>query len=180
MTNDDAGKANYIKLNQGTAGYLGRFVVSNIEIDATGFASYLITNNANNAFEYVMMDNCRIRMQQARPMINITVKERSIRNFTMQNCEYEITAASQNMVFSLQSSSGNCEADFENITFDNNIFYSNSTTATTNFKLVNGQYAGIGNLTVTNNTFMPVLNRWISRLAMLPSYSSMTISVMIR
>ena len=154
MTNDDAGKANYIKLNQGTAGYLGRFVVSNIEIDATGFASYLITNNANNAFEYVMMDNCRIRMQQARPMINITVKERSIRNFTMQNCEYEITAASQNMVFSLQSSSGNCEADFENITFDNNIFYSNSTTATTNFKLVNGQYAGIGNLTVTNNTFI--------------------------
>ena len=154
MTNDDAGKANYIKLNQGTGGYLGRFVVSNIEIDATGFASYLITNNANNAFEYVMMDNCRIRMQQARPMINITVKERSIRNFTMQNCEYEITAASQNMVFSLQSSSGNCEADFENITFDNNIFYSNSTTATTNFKLVNGQYAGIGNLTVTNNTFI--------------------------
>ena len=154
MTNDDAGRANYIKLNQGTAGYLGRFVVSNIEIDATGFASYLITNNANNAFEYVMMDNCRIRMQQARPMINITVKERSIRNFTMQNCEYEITAASQNMVFSLQSSSGNCEADFENITFDNNIFYSNSTTATTNFKLVNGQYAGIGNLTVTNNTFI--------------------------
>lgn len=154
MTNDDAGKANYIKLNQGTTGYLGRFVVSNIEIDATGFASYLITNNANNAFEYVMMDNCRIRMQQARPMINITVKERSIRNFTMQNCEYEITAASQNMVFSLQSSSGNCEADFENITFDNNIFYSNNTTATTNFKLVNGQYAGIGNLTVTNNTFI--------------------------
>lgn len=154
MTNDDAGKANYIKLNQGTGGYLGRFVVSNIEIDATGFASYLITNNANNAFEYVMMDNCHIRMQQARPMINITVKERSIRNFTMQNCEYEITAASQNMVFSLQSSSGNCEADFENITFDNNIFYSNSTTATTNFKLVNGQYAGIGNLTVTNNTFI--------------------------
>ena len=154
MTNDDAGKANYIKLNQGTGGYLGRFVVSNIEIDATGFASYLITNNANNAFEYVMMDNCRIRMQQARPMINITVKERSIRNFTMQNCEYEITAASQNMVFSLQSSSGNCEADFENITFDNNIFYSNSSTATTNFKLVNGQYAGIGNLTVTNNTFI--------------------------
>lgn len=154
MTNDDAGKANYIKLNQGTGGYLGRFVVSNIEIDATGFASYLITNNANNAFEYVLMDNCRIRMQQARPMINITVKERSIRNFTMQNCEYEITAASQNMVFSLQSSSGNCEADFENITFDNNIFYSNSSTATTNFKLVNGQYAGIGNLTVTNNTFI--------------------------
>ena len=154
MTNDDAGKANYIKLNQGTAGYLGRFVVSNIEIDATGFASYLITNNANNAFEYVMMDNCHIRMQQARPMINITVAERSIRNFTMQNCEYEITAANQNMVFSLQSSSGNCEADFENITFDNNLFYSNSTTATTNFKLVNGQYAGIGNLTVTNNTFI--------------------------
>ena len=154
MTNDDAGKANYIKLNQGTTGYLGRFVVSNIEIDATGFASYLITNNANNAFEYVMMDNCHIRMQQARPMINITVKERSIRNFTMQNCEYEITAANQNMVFSLQSSSGNCEADFENITFDNNLFYSNSTTATTNFKLVNGQYAGIGNLTVTNNTFI--------------------------
>ena len=154
MTNDDAGKANYIKLNQGTAGYLGRFVVSNIEIDATGFASYLITNNANNAFEYVMMDNCHIRMQQARPMINITVAERSIRNFTMQNCEYEITAANQNMVFSLQSSSGNCEADFENITFDNNIFYSNNTTATTNFKLVNGQYAGIGNLTVTNNTFI--------------------------
>ena len=154
MTNDDAGKANYIKLNQGTGGYLGRFVVSNIEIDATGFASYLITNNAKNAFEYVLMDNCRIRMQQARPMINITVKERSIRNFTMQNCEYEITAASQNMVFSLQSSSGNCEADFENITFDNNIFYSNSSTATTNFKLVNGQYAGIGNLTVTNNTFI--------------------------
>lgn len=154
MTNDDAGKANYIKLNQGTGGYLGRFVVSNIEIDATGFASYLITNNANNAFEYVMMDNCHIMMQQARPMINITVAERSIRNFTMQNCEYEITAANQNMVFSLQSSSGNCEADFENITFDNNLFYSNSTTATTNFKLVNGQYAGIGNLTVTNNTFI--------------------------
>ena len=154
MTNDNAGKANYIKLNQGTTGYLGRFVVSNIEIDATGFASYLITNNANNAFEYVMMDNCHIRMQQARPMINITVAERSIRNFTMQNCEYEITAANQNMVFSLQSSSGNCEADFENITFDNNIFYSNSTTATTNFKLVNGQLAGIGNLTMTNNTFI--------------------------
>lgn len=154
MTNDDAGKANYIKLNQGTGGYLGRFVVSNIEIDATGFASYLITNNANNAFEYVMMDNCHIMMQQARPMINITMAERSIRNFTMQNCEYEITAANQNMVFSLQASNGNCEADFENITFDNNIFYSNSTTATTNFKLVNGQYAGIGNLTVTNNTFI--------------------------
>ena len=159
MTNDDAGKANYIKLNQGTAGYLGRFVVSNIEIDATGFASYLITNNANNAFEYVMMDNCRIRMQQARPMINITVAERSIRNFTMQNCEYEITAANQNMVFSLQSSSGNCEADFENITFDNNLFYSNSTTATSNFKLVYGQKAGIGNLTITNNTFINTITQ---------------------
>lgn len=159
MTNDDAGKANYIKLNQGTAGYLGRFVVSNIEIDATGFASYLITNNANNAFEYVMMDNCHIRMQQARPMINITVAERSIRNFTMQNCEYEITAANQNMVFSLQSSGGNCEADFENITFDNNLFYSNSTTATSNFKLVNGQKAGIGNLTITNNTFINTITQ---------------------
>lgn len=159
MTNDDAGKANYIKLNQGTTGYLGRFVVSNIEIDATGFASYLITNNANNAFEYVMMDNCHIMMQQARPMINITMAERSIRNFTMQNCEYEITAANQNMVFSLQASNGNCEADFENITFDNNLFYSNSTTATSNFKLVNGQKAGIGNLTITNNTFINTITQ---------------------
>ena len=154
MTYDAENKANYIKLNQGTDGYLGRFVVSNIEIDATGIASYLMTNNADNAFEYVMIDNCRIRMQQQRPMINITSTNRSIRNFTMQNCKYEITAASQNMVFSLQSSNANCEADFENITFDNNIFYSNSTTATTNFKLVNGQFAGIGNLTMTNNTFI--------------------------
>ena len=84
----------------------------------------------------------------------IKLNQGSIRNFTMQNCKYEITAASQNMVFSLQSSNANCEADFENITFDNNIFYSNSTTATTNFKLVNGQFAGIGNLTMTNNTFI--------------------------
>ena len=147
----------YIRLNQGSDGYLGQLIICNMDIDSSEFGNYVITQNADNAFEFVAFENCHITTQAQRPFVNITSQNRSIRNFIMQDCIYEFTPhTSQNYIFALQSSTGNCEATFENIIFENNIFYANSG-ATSNFKIFNGSYASIANLKLSHNTFINTL-----------------------
>ncbi len=124
-------------------------VISGMEVDASGAGNYLLVQNANAAYEYVHLNDCHIKPMAGKAFTYVSSNARSYRNFIMTGCEYP--AAKNNWIISLSNST----ATYENLKFENNIFYnSSSTTVVDDFRLFQGPKATIGSLTMNNNTFI--------------------------
>ncbi len=124
-------------------------VLSGLDIDASTAGNYLLVQNVNGAYGYVHFNDCHIAPMAAKAFTYVSSNARSYKNFIMTGCEYPATK--QNWIISVSSST----ATYENLKFENNIFYNPSaTTVVDDFRLFQGPSAAITSLTVSNNTFV--------------------------
>lgn len=87
-------------------------------------------------------------------MTYISSSERSIGNFSVENCTFPIAVTSgDKFIISLSNST----AVYGNISFKNNVFYcSEEGGSISKFKLINGSKATVNEMSVQNNTFVNI------------------------
>jgi len=139
---------NYIRLRQNSD--TGHFLCKNIIFKAAPtFTNYLFTVYADESFSHVAFDQCQVVLT-GKPLSAITNDKRSIADFSIENCIFNLSSTTQQFVI---NTSTNKNQDYNNITIRNNIFYCPSNKVT-QFVLFNGQNSGINSLTLENNTFI--------------------------
>lgn len=143
-----------IKLNKNpTPEYPGQFVVSNIDFDASTLANYPVAENWDGYFDYVMMNNCKIKCnpQNNRPFSYISTTGRGYADFNIVGCHYELTSATQNYIINIGSST----SAYGKLNIRNNIFYK-AEGAGDKFMIFNGKSASVESFTFNNNTIVNV------------------------
>lgn len=130
------------------------FICQNINFDSSSFDNYPLAQFKNGTFGNVVFNSCSIIIHEIRPLTYISSSERSIGNFSVENCTFPIAVTSgDKFIISLSNST----AVYGNISFKNNVFYcSEEGGSISKFKLINGSKATVNEMSVQNNTFVNI------------------------
>lgn len=141
------------------SGEQSRLILYNIDIDASGYNSYMFAVNVDfdegGAFGELVLDNCDISMTKTSPFYSIS-KARTLDKFVMMNCNVNVPAATSNR-FMIHTNT--YETEFSKIVYSNNIFYCPDGVAS-GFRLLsssvtnNTNATGVTEINVENNTFI--------------------------
>ena len=125
----------------------GTVVLKNMDIKQ--YSSHMFVHNAGSTTAtLVALDGCKITQPTSNGII-YNDNTRVVGTFAMHNCDVLVTGDSFNMI--------NARADYNNVEYVNNIFY--STSDRKNFKLFNvhsGYTSNVTNIVFTNNSFINV------------------------
>ena len=114
---------------------------------------YLIANMLDNAMNRISFKDCRINLVGDKSLMYMAAT-RPVNTFVVEDCDVKCnsTKSSENNLLKVSGA----DYTMAELTFTNNVFWSDSETGTKSFSLYLDRKAAVTKLTVTHNTFVNV------------------------
>ena len=130
-----------------------RFQNINLSTEGTSEKNYLIANTADNAINSIGFKDCGIELVGDKSLMYMAAT-RPVNSLVMEECDVKMNSTKATNNFILQVSGA--VYTMTELTFTNNVFWSDSETGTKSFSLYLDRKAAVTALTVTHNTFVNV------------------------
>ena len=128
--------------------------LQNVELGTDGITEgYLIANMLDNAMNRISFKDCRINLVGDKSLMYMAAT-RPVNTFVVEDCDVKCnsTKSSENNLLKVSGA----DYTMAELTFTNNVFWSDSETGTKSFSLYLDRKAAVTKLTVTHNTFVNV------------------------
>lgn len=124
-----------------------------LNINHGGTQKYMMSMSADETFEQIMFDGCKILFPTGKTILLSASKGKAINNIAFNGCDIKLSDAESNIINYASNQTAGTEntSTVESLVFNNNIVYSASDIA--KFKIFSAKWAPINTLSVTKNTF---------------------------
>ena len=129
-------------------------IFKGIKLSTAGIGeNYLLSNTLDNAINNLEFYDCRLDVVEDKNL-SYANPNRPVNKFVMKDCDVLSNAVTKDVNYILQI--GNFAYTMDELTFTNNVFWSDGSTGTKGFTLFSGRQVTVTELTVLSNTFVNV------------------------
>ena len=123
---------------------------ANLVCDVTNGSNLAIQQHSTatwSNFDDIILSNCHFKHNKSHFM-QFNVSDCTMKNIFVEDCEFGISGATSYIL-----NTGSMASTIQNVTFKNNIFYAESSTAATAFKVIHSDKLTIDKFNAESNTF---------------------------
>ena len=123
---------------------------ANLVCDVTNGSNLAIQQHSSatwSNFDDIILSNCHFKHNKSHFM-QFNVSDCTMKNIFVEDCEFGISGATSYIL-----NTGSMASTIQNVTFKNNIFYAESSTAATAFKVIHSDKLTIDKFNAESNTF---------------------------
>lgn len=129
-------------------------IFKGIKLSTAGIGeNYLLSNTLDNAINNLEFYDCRLDVVGDKNL-SYANPNRPVNKFVMKDCDVRSNAITKDVNYILQI--GNFAYTMDELTFTNNVFWSDGSNGTKGFTLFSGRQVTVTELTVLSNTFVNV------------------------
>lgn len=129
-------------------------IFKGIKLSTAGISEgYLLSNTIDNAINNLEFYDCRLDVVEDKTL-SYANPNRPVYKFVMKDCDVLANAITKDVNYILQI--GNFAYTMNELTFTNNVFWSDGSNGTKGFTLFSGRQVTVTELTVLSNTFVNV------------------------
>lgn len=128
-------------------------LMKNISLNITSNKAYLAALAADEIFEKIVFDECKLEIPSGNTQLISAAKARQIDECVFNSCDIKLNSSPAYLINYASNKSKNTEnsTTMSSLTFHNNIVYAESDIE--QFEIFYGKWAPVTNLSVTNNIF---------------------------